>query len=108
VFIIWSEPSAAEGALLIKVSSLAMLQIVYILSQYQSILLYNTSPSEIHIICDDSAHKYLETRLSLVNRPSRNVRVFFYKPSWQSMLDRVEREGSIKTDHSAGLRTSAH
>lgn len=69
----------------------------------KSILLYNTDPSEIHIICDDSAHKYLQTRLSLVNRPARNVRVLFYKPSWQSMLDRVEREGSVKTDHSAGL-----
>jgi len=84
--IIWSEQSAVEGALLIK-----------------SILIYNSSPTEIHIICDDSAHKYLETRLSLVHRPSHNVRVFFYQPSWQSMLDRVEREGSIKTDHSAGL-----
>ncbi|RDB21518.1 hypothetical protein Hypma_011350 [Hypsizygus marmoreus] len=84
--IMWSESSAAEGALLIK-----------------SILLYNTSPSDIHIICDDAAQKLLESRFALVHRPRHNVRIWFHKPSWQSMLDRVEREGSIKTDHSAGL-----
>ncbi|KAF8163060.1 hypothetical protein B0H34DRAFT_652031 [Crassisporium funariophilum] len=82
----WSEDSAIEGALLIK-----------------SILLYGTRPSDIHIICDDAAEKLLRTRFTLVQRPAHRIRVWFYKPSWQSMLDRVEREGTIKTDHSAGL-----
>ncbi|KAF5386674.1 hypothetical protein D9615_001742 [Tricholomella constricta] len=86
VLIIWSESSAIEGALLIK-----------------SVLLYNSSPSHVHIICDDSAQKFLEARFALVHRPLHDVRIWFYKPSWQSMLDRVEREGSIKSDHSAGL-----
>ncbi|KIM48988.1 glycosyltransferase family 8 protein [Hebeloma cylindrosporum] len=82
----WSEDAAAEGALLLK-----------------TILLYSTRPSDIHIICDDNAERLLRSRLDLVQNPLYHVRVWFYKPTWQSMLDRVEREGSIKTDHSAGL-----
>lgn len=66
--------------------------------------MYNSRPVDIHIICDDSAESLLRGRLSLVQRPSRHIRVWFHKPSWQDMLDRVDREGSIKTDHSAGLR----
>ncbi|KDR81366.1 hypothetical protein GALMADRAFT_239225 [Galerina marginata CBS 339.88] len=85
-FIMWSESAAAEGALLIK-----------------SILLYNSQPSDIHIICDEKAEELLRTRFSLVEHPPHHVRVWFYRPSWQSMLDRVKREGSINTDHSAGL-----
>jgi hypothetical protein len=69
--------------------------------------MYNTRPSDIHIICDDNAERLLHSRLDLVQNPLHHVRVWFYKPTWQSMLDRVEREGSIKTDHSAGLRESA-
>ncbi|KAF8964140.1 hypothetical protein BDZ97DRAFT_1660946 [Flammula alnicola] len=65
--------------------------------------MYSSRPSDIHIICDDKAEQYLRERFALVQRPSYRVRVWFYKPSWQSMLDRVEREGSIQTDHSAGL-----
>ncbi|KAF9001988.1 hypothetical protein BDQ17DRAFT_1357867 [Cyathus striatus] len=86
VLIMWSEPSAAEGALLVK-----------------SILMYNSSPSEFHIVCDDVAEKFLRQRLSLLTRTKHRVTVHFYKPSWQSMLDRIQREGSIQTDHSAGL-----
>lgn len=66
--------------------------------------MYSTRPSEFHIICDETARRLLEGRLSLVTRPSHDIRVHFYEPSWQSMLDRVGREGSIYTDHSAGLR----
>ncbi|PPQ90127.1 hypothetical protein CVT25_012296 [Psilocybe cyanescens] len=84
--IMWSEDSALEGAILIK-----------------SIILYNTKPSDIHIICDDEAEEVLRSRLTLIQNPPRHIRVWFYKPSWQSMLDRVKREGSIATDHSAGL-----
>jgi len=69
--------------------------------------MYSAGPCDIHIICDDSAEILLRSRLDLVQNPLYRVRVWFYKPTWQSMLDRVEREGSIKTDHSAGLRKSA-
>ncbi|KAJ7849107.1 hypothetical protein B0H14DRAFT_3108827 [Mycena olivaceomarginata] len=86
VLIAWSEDAASEAALLIK-----------------SILIYNSGPSEFHIICDDPAEKYLRARLSLVKRPQHPLIVRFYQPSWQSMLDRIDREGSIKTDHSAGI-----
>lgn len=72
----------------------------------QSALMYTSAPTEFHIICDDAAQKVLEERLSLVTHPAYDVRVYFYTPSWQSMLDRVEREGSIRTDHSAGLGMS--
>ncbi|KAF8876039.1 hypothetical protein CPB84DRAFT_1796191 [Gymnopilus junonius] len=85
-FIIWSESSAVEGALLLK-----------------TILLYSSRPSDIHIICDSDAENILRHRFSLVQHPLHRVRVWFYKPSWQAMLDRIEREGSIQTDHSAGL-----
>jgi len=84
--IMWSEDAASEGALLLK-----------------TILMYSTRPSDFHIICDDNAERLLRSRLDLVQNPLHHVRVWFYKPTWQSMLDRVEREGSIKTDHSAGL-----
>ncbi|KAF9452799.1 glycosyltransferase family 8 protein [Macrolepiota fuliginosa MF-IS2] len=86
ILIMWSKTSAIEGALLVK-----------------SILMYNTSPSEFHIICDDEAENYLRSRFALVHRPRQHILIRFYKPSWQSMLDRIEREGTIQTDHSAGL-----
>ncbi|KAF9557668.1 hypothetical protein CPC08DRAFT_736666 [Agrocybe pediades] len=82
----WSEPAAVEGALLLK-----------------SIIMYNSRPTDVHIICDEKAETILRTRISLVQSPLHQVRVWFYRPSWQSMLDRVAREGSIQTDHSAGL-----
>ncbi|TRM60648.1 glycosyltransferase family 8 protein [Schizophyllum amplum] len=84
-FMIWSRGSAEEGAQLIK-----------------SILLYNSSPTEIHIACDDDSRIYLESRLKLVTHPQHDVHVVFYPITVQDMLDRIEREGSIKTDHEAG------
>ncbi|KAJ7734924.1 hypothetical protein DFH07DRAFT_754165 [Mycena maculata] len=86
VLIAWSEDAAAEAALLIK-----------------SVLIYNTSPSEFHIICDDTAEQYIRARLALVKRPLLRLVVRFYQPSWQSMMDRIDREGSIISDHSAGV-----
>ncbi|KAK7015077.1 glycosyltransferase family 8 protein, partial [Favolaschia claudopus] len=86
VLIAWSEDAAAEAALLIK-----------------SILIYNSSPSEFHIICDETAEVFLRARLELVKRPRHPLKIRFYLPSWQSMLDRIGREGSIMTDHSAGV-----
>lgn len=68
--------------------------------------MYSSGPVDIHVICDDVAESLLRGRLSLVQRPSHHIRVWFHKPSWQAMLDRIEREGAIKTDHSAGLRKS--
>ncbi|KAJ2931398.1 hypothetical protein H1R20_g5686, partial [Candolleomyces eurysporus] len=84
--IMWSKSSATEGSLLIK-----------------SIVMYSSRPTDIHIICDDAAERVVRSRLSLLERPLHQVRVWFHKPTWQGMLDRVEREGSIQTDHSAGL-----
>ena len=68
--------------------------------------MYSSRPADIHIICDDEAERVVRSRLRLLERPLHQVRVWFYKPTWQGMLDRVEREGSIQTDHSAGLRKS--
>ncbi|KAL1748024.1 glycosyltransferase family 8 protein [Schizophyllum fasciatum] len=84
-FMIWSRGSAEEGAQLIK-----------------SILLYNSNPTEIHIVCGEDERVYLESRLSLVTSPQHDVRVVFYPVTLQEMLDRIEREGAIKTDHEAG------
>lgn len=69
----------------------------------QSILMYASSPVHIHIICDEAAQTYLEERLALVTRPKYDFLVRFYRPSYQDMLDRVEREGSLATIHSAGV-----
>lgn len=105
-FIMWSEDSAAEGAQLIKVCMLVQIRVYFILTSCQTILMYSSGPVDIHVICDDVAESLLRGRLSLVQRPSHRIRVWFHKPSWQAMLDRIEREGAIKTDHSAGLRKS--
>ncbi|KAI0956935.1 hypothetical protein AcW1_005492 [Taiwanofungus camphoratus] len=84
--IMFSEDSASEGAVLMK-----------------SILMYTSSPIEFHIICDKAAQDYLEKRLRLISRPSHNIFVRFYLLSWSNMLGRLEREGAIVTDHSAGV-----
>ncbi|KAI0767910.1 hypothetical protein BC629DRAFT_1292706 [Irpex lacteus] len=83
--IIWGEDSAAEGAILLK-----------------SILMYTSGPVDIHIICNEEAQVYLEKRLALVKRPRYNILFRFYRPTWQDMLDRIEREGTIHTSHAAG------
>lgn len=69
--------------------------------------MYSARPLEFHIICDESSQKYLQGRLSLLHHPLFDVTVRFYRPSWQSMVDRISREGGISTDHSAGVRKSS-
>jgi len=64
--------------------------------------MYSTRPIDLHIVCDDEAEELLRSRLRLVVRPEHSVRVWFYKPTWQSILDCIEREGTIATEHSAG------
>ncbi|THU99353.1 hypothetical protein K435DRAFT_719791 [Dendrothele bispora CBS 962.96] len=82
----WSLNSAVEGALLMK-----------------SILMYTSSPIDFHIICDSDARLHVESRLSLVTNPRYQVTVKFYEPSYQAMQDRIDREGTIKSDHASGL-----
>ncbi|KIK63822.1 glycosyltransferase family 8 protein [Collybiopsis luxurians FD-317 M1] len=84
--IMWSKDSAVEGALLIK-----------------TILMYTSSPTEFHIICDQEARDFLQGRFSLLTSPLHPVKVRFYQPSLQSMIDRVNREGSIHSDHASGI-----
>ncbi|GJE97040.1 glycosyltransferase family 8 protein [Phanerochaete sordida] len=84
--LMWSEASASEGVILLK-----------------SIFMYASGPTHIHIICDEAAHSYLEKRLALVTRPRHDILVRFYRPSYEAMAERVEREGAISTIHSAGI-----
>ncbi|THH31362.1 hypothetical protein EUX98_g2821 [Antrodiella citrinella] len=84
--IMFSSDSASEGALLIK-----------------SIIMYTSAPVHFHIICDEGAREYLEGRLALVTRPRHNIFVRFYLLSHEEMMARIEREGAITTDHSAGV-----
>jgi len=84
--IMYSESSAKEGAVLLK-----------------SAIMYTSKPLDFHIICDKAARTYLERRLRLLTHPVHNVSVRFYQLSFQSMRDRVSREGAISTDHSAGM-----
>ena len=67
--------------------------------------MYASGPTQIHIICDEAAQTYLEKRLALVTRPRHDVLIRFYRPSWEAMAERVEREGAISTIHSAGIGT---
>ncbi|KAF5391878.1 hypothetical protein D9757_001635 [Collybiopsis confluens] len=84
--IMWSHNSAVEGALLIK-----------------TILMYTSSPTEFHIICDQEARDFLQGRLALLTSPLYPVKVRFYQPTLQSMMDRVNREGSLRSDHDSGI-----
>ncbi|OBZ75298.1 hypothetical protein A0H81_04684 [Grifola frondosa] len=70
---------------------------------HEVIIMYSSSPIDFHIICDEDAQTYLEKRLNLITRPVHNIRVRFYRIPWESMIARIEREGAITTDHSAGI-----
>lgn len=76
------------------------------LNARQSIILYSSGPVHFHIICDEDAHTYLEKRLALIQRPKYDLLVRFYRLSHADMTRRLEREGAINTDHSAGVRES--
>jgi len=67
-------------------------------------MMHTSQPVDIHIVCDGEAERTLRARLDLVTRPRYRTRVRFYKPSFQKMLERIEREGTLQTDHSAGIR----
>ncbi|KAH8833497.1 hypothetical protein DL96DRAFT_1457234, partial [Flagelloscypha sp. PMI_526] len=81
----WSKSSGAELSLLIK-----------------SILMYITGPVELHILCDEEAKKAIEPGLSLVHSPTYEVKVRYYMPTWDEIVSRIEREGSLFTEHLAG------
>ena len=66
--------------------------------------MYSSGPVHFHIICDAEAQEYLEKRLALVKRPVYNILVRYYRLDWGDMVRRIEREGAINTDHSAGVR----
>jgi hypothetical protein len=66
--------------------------------------MYTTRPLHFHIICDEAAQLYLESRFRLLTRPLHRVVVRFYRLSVKSMVDRVDREGSITSGHTAGIR----
>ncbi|OSD02741.1 glycosyltransferase family 8 protein [Trametes coccinea BRFM310] len=84
--IMFYENSAAEGAILIK-----------------SLILYSSHPLEFHIICDQSAQEYLERRIALIKHPQHDVLIRFYRIPFDRMEARIQREGAISTDHSAGV-----
>ncbi|KAI9510364.1 hypothetical protein F5148DRAFT_976872 [Russula earlei] len=81
----FSENSAKEGAILLK-----------------SAIMYTSRPLHFHIICDEAAIAYLESRLHLLTHPVHPVVVRFYRLTRQSMADRISREGSLNTGHAAG------
>ena len=67
--------------------------------------MYTSRPLHFHIVCDEAAEMYLQSRFRLLKNPLHSVYVRFYRLTFQSMLERVSREGAINTDHSAGIRT---
>jgi hypothetical protein len=66
--------------------------------------MYTTRPLEFHIVCDDVAMTYLESRFRLLTHPLYPITVRFYRLSFQAMVDRIAREGSLNTGHAAGTR----
>ena len=68
--------------------------------------MYTTRPLQFHILCDGGAIAYLEPRFRLLTHPLYPITVRFYPLTPQSMLDRIAREGSLSTSHSAGVRKS--
>lgn len=66
--------------------------------------MYTSQPVDIHIVCDEEAEKTLRAGLDLVKRPRHHIRISLHKMTFQSLLDRLEREGTLQTDHSAGIR----
>jgi lipopolysaccharide biosynthesis glycosyltransferase len=66
--------------------------------------MYTSRPLHFHIVCDGAARVYLETRLHLLTHPVHNISVRFYQLSYETMRDRISREGAINTGHSAGIR----
>jgi hypothetical protein len=68
--------------------------------------MYATRPLQFHIICDQEAIAYLEPRFRLLTHPVHPITVHFYPLTSQSMLDRIAREGSLRTGHAAGARKS--
>ena len=68
--------------------------------------MYTSSPVEFHIICDEGAETYLRKRLELVARPTHDVLVRFYRLTYDDMQRRLQREGAVVSDHSAGVRKS--
>ena len=104
--IMYSESSAKEGAILLKVRPISKLR-SRMTQPFQSALMYTSRPLHFHVVCDENARAYLENRLRVLTHPRHSVSVRFYQLSFNSMQDRVSREGGISTDHSAGIRMFA-
>ena len=105
--VMFSEQSAKEGVVLLKVHHLAFyFNIVASRNRasFQSAIMYTSWPLHFHIICDEAAQTFLETGFLLLTHPLHSISVRFYRLSSQSMSDRISREGSIRTGHSAGNR----
>ena len=66
--------------------------------------MYASGPLEFHIVCDDGAIAYLDSRLRLLTHPVHPITVRLYRPTLQSMTDRIAREGSLNTGHPSGIR----
>lgn len=64
--------------------------------------MYAAGPINLHIICDESARRFIERRLERLKHPEHDVAIFFYDLTWQSIVDRLNREGSMWSTHSAG------
>jgi hypothetical protein len=66
--------------------------------------MYASRPLEFHIVCDDGGIAYLDSRLRLLTHPVYPITVRLYRPTMQSMTDRIAREGSLNTGHASGIR----
>lgn len=67
--------------------------------------MYASTPVHIHIICDEPARLAIEARLERLKHPYYDVAVFFYQMVFDDIRNRLEREGRIRTAHTAGTGT---
>lgn len=66
--------------------------------------MYTSVPLAFHLVVDAPAEEFLRGRLELLRRPPYAVQVVFYRLTPSAMKARLNREGAIITDHSAGSR----
>jgi hypothetical protein len=69
--------------------------------------MYTSAPLAFHIICDDAAEAVLRQRFGLLHTPAHAVNVTFYRLTADAMQARLQREGAVVSDHSAGSHACA-
>jgi hypothetical protein len=71
---------------------------------WKSAIMYTSAPLDFHIVCDEAAETLLRSRIELLHTPAHALGFTFYRLGADAMRARLEREGAVVSDHSAGSR----